>query len=397
MHHLTTYQRIKNGKIFFHHGRFRRELSLWEGVILIVSGTIGAGVLGIPYAIAQSGVLIGVLSIFGIGLFMMGLNLLIGEVALRTGKTLQLPGLAKKYLGNFWGSFMTLMVYLILFGVLVVYIIGEGATLAALFGGPHVLWSTLFFIVGAILVASGLRTIEKIDFILLFGILSIVIFIAALSLRHVDVSYMKHINIAQVLFPYGVILFAFHSTTAIPEAYSLLKNKGQTFRRAIIYASVITIVVYAVFSLVVVGVTGEQTTEIATIGLGKKIGAVMFLLGNLFAFFSMLTSYLMASVAVKDSLTWDYKVPQWASLAMVIGIPYIVFLAGIRGFISALDIIGGVFGSIEMILIVFIYWKARQMGHLNKNGYRLHHALLLSIVLLTALSIGAAYSVIKLF
>ena len=37
------------------------------------------------------------------------------------------------------------------------------------------------------------------------------------------------------------------------------------------------------------------------------------------------------------------------------------------------------------------------MGHLNKNGYRLHHALLLSIVLLTALSIGAAYSVIKLF
>jgi len=42
-----------------HQGIFRRRLTMFEGVALIVSATIGAGVLGLPYAISKVGLLIG--------------------------------------------------------------------------------------------------------------------------------------------------------------------------------------------------------------------------------------------------------------------------------------------------------------------------------------------------
>ncbi|PIZ93656.1 MAG: amino acid permease, partial [Candidatus Magasanikbacteria bacterium CG_4_10_14_0_2_um_filter_41_10] len=42
-----------------HQGIFRPRITLFEGIALMLSGTIGAGVLGLPYAVAKSGVLIG--------------------------------------------------------------------------------------------------------------------------------------------------------------------------------------------------------------------------------------------------------------------------------------------------------------------------------------------------
>jgi hypothetical protein len=50
-----------------HHGIFRRQLSAWEVVALIISATIGAGVLGLPYVIAQVGIGIGLVMIVLLG------------------------------------------------------------------------------------------------------------------------------------------------------------------------------------------------------------------------------------------------------------------------------------------------------------------------------------------
>ena len=74
-----------------------------------------------------------------------------------------------------------------------------------------------------------------------------------------------------------------------------------------------------------------------------------------------------------------------------------IFLLGVRHFIVAIDIVGGVFISLEMLLMLLIYWRAKQRKDWEPGKYRLHHTTFLAIVLLLALSIGAVYSVIKLF
>ena len=380
------------------HGIFRRRISLFQAIALITSGTIGAGILGMPYAIARIGVPLGVAYIIGIGFLMMAMNLLVGEIAARTGVEAQLPGLAKRYLGVWGERAMTLLGYTLLFGVLVVYIIGEGESLSALLGGSSFQWSIIFFIIASILVTVGMRTVKVVEFFLSLGILAIVLIIALLSAPYIELPHVTYFDFADILFPYGVILFAFYGTSAIPEAHALLKNRDVDFKKAIVIASLVVMAVYLLFSLVTIWVTGPATTEIATIGLGEELGSIVHVLGNLFAIFAMGTGFLMAGLALRDSLRWDYKVSPVVSSAIVCGVPFIVFILGLRSFIIAIDIMGGVFISIEMLLTLLIYWKAKKSGMLiKKSGYKLRHSVPLIAILVVALLAGSVYSVIKLF
>ena len=74
-----------------------------RAIAMLCGTVIGAGVLGIPYVIAQAGFLVGLLSILVLGLAVLFLNLFIGEIVLRTPGNHQLPGYAEKYLGK-WGK-----------------------------------------------------------------------------------------------------------------------------------------------------------------------------------------------------------------------------------------------------------------------------------------------------
>lgn len=383
--------------LVLHQGIFRRQISRWQGVTLITGLTIGAGILGIPYAVAKVGLLVGLIYIIGLGLLTIGLNLLIGEIAVRTKGNLQLCGLARKYLGKIGGRMMAVLQYSSVIGVLVVYIIGEGEILANLFGGTVFKWGLIFFLLATFLIFLGIKAIKTVDFFLSLGILAIVLLIAAGSMAHLEVANFKYINLADLLFPYGVILFAYSGTTAVIEAHSILANRNQTFKSTIIIAGLISMVVYALFTIIVVGVTGIDTTEIAIIGLGDKLGQTILIFGNVFAVLAMATGFLTLGLSTCDSLVWDYKIPARASAWLVCLAPLVIFLLGLRRFIIAINIVGGVFISLEMLLVILIYWRAKQVGDLNPGKYRLHHTLLLAVLLIIALVAGAIYSVVKLF
>ncbi len=387
----------ENAVITFYKGFFRKELSLFEGVALLLSGIIGAGVLAIPYAIAQVGLAVGLAYIFGLGTLMMGLHLMLGEITVRTKQDLQLAGLARKYLGKPGWLAMSLVTYLLLFGVLVVYMIGTGESLQALFGGSSFSWSLIFFSVVSYLVSSGLKTIKKVETFLVFGILLVVIAIVAFAAPHIEIPNLLYFSLPAIFLPYGVILFAFHGTTSVPEVHALLRKEPKRFKYTIIYAHILVMMLYALFAIATIGVTGTATTEIATLGLGQALGQVIFWLGNIFAVLAMSTSFLMVGVALRDSFTWDLKVPNALSSLIVLLVPLVVFILGLRQFITALDIVGGVFGSIEMLLIIMIYWRAKQMGDLKVTKYKLHNTLLLAALLVIAFTFGAIYSVAKLF
>ncbi len=380
-----------------HQGIFRRQISLWEGVALIVSSTVGAGVLGIPYAVAQAGVLIGLVYIVSIGILIIGLNLLLGEVATQTKQELQLAGLARKYIGR-WGEWaMTIVFYSSILGALLVYLIGEGKVLSQLVGGAAFWWSIGFFVIATFLIAIGVRTIKRIELFLMLGVLIVVLFIAGWSAPHVRGDYLAYTNVADLLFPYGVVLFSFFGLNAIPEVHAILVDQSNTFKKAIVISGVITIIVYAAFALAVVGVTGVHTTQVATLGLGNAIGPIMILFGNIFAVLAMGTSYLIVGLSFRDSLHWDFHIPRWIATTIMSIIPLVLFLFGVRSFINTLDVVGGVFISIAMLLTIWIYWSAQNRGDVPKGKFHLHHTLILAMVLVLALSFGAVYSVLKLF
>ena len=184
----------------------------------------------------------------------------------------------------------------------------------------------------------------------------------------------------------------------MPEAYTLLKEKKpQVFRQAILISGLLITLVYIIFTTIVVGVTGNETTEIATIGLGATVGNNMHLFGNLFALIALATSYIAVGLSLSDSLFWDYKMPRIWSRLLVSFVPLAIFAFGITSFIQAIDIVGGVFVSLEMLLILAIY---RKMIRQKKQGTRrllLSHSSALFCMVLLALCVGAVYSIITLF
>lgn len=377
-----------------HNGFFRLQLSTWQAVALLVSGTIGAGVLGIPYAVAKIGLVPGLIYIGVIGLLMMGMNLLAGEIAVRTKRQLQLSGLAARYLGPTGKWIMTVIVYLMLVGTMLVYIIGEGETLSTLFGGDPLYWSLVFFAFGTLMIFWGMRWVKVAELLLTLALLLVVILIGVLSAPHVDIANFGHASLIDIFLPYGVLLFAFHGVTVVPEVHSLLKDNHVGFRKTILIAGVISMIVYMLFTTAVLGVTGVETTQIATIGLGAKGGAMLLLIGNVFAALAMGTSFIIVGLGMRDSLIWDFKFKPWIAASVVSILPLLLFLSGFREFIMAIDIVGGVFMSLEMLLVLLIYWKAKQMGDLPPGKYRVHHATVLAMLLLVALTLGVVYSVI---
>lgn len=377
-------------------GRVRKRLSLWQAVALIVSSTIGAGIIGLPYAISLVGPVLGVVYLVVFGLLMMYMNLLVGEIAIKTHQDLQLVGLAKRYLGS-WGKYLMLvLMYFIIIGALVVYIIGTGESLAALLPGGQFMWSLIFFGAASLVIFKGMSTLKTIELVLMVGILAVVTFLSLVSLPAIEMANFSYIHVGALLAPYGVALFSFHGAVSIPEAHILLKDNNKDFRKAIIYSSIINIIIYVVFSLVIVGVTGTATTQVATIGLGEVLGPVIFTLGNIFAVLAMGTSFLILSIALRNSIQWDLDIkPLWAGfIAMVV--PLLIFLAGMREFIRAIDIVGGVLISIELLLLLLIYWRSQKIKDQEPTEYIVRFLYKAMLILLAALLFGVIYSIVGL-
>jgi len=378
-----------------HNGWVLRHLPYLEGTALILSGTIGAGILGIPFVISQVGVGIGLVCIILIGFLTFGLNLLIAEIACSTNRPLQLVGLAREYLGRPGEIIMGVIMYSMLLGTLLIYLIGEGDTLAALLGGDPAGWTLAFFLLATAFVVVGMKTIKIIEMILLIGIFLVITLIAGFGLPHIQFSNLTSAMPTNILVLYSVLIFAFHGTTAIPEAHSILDKKVKIFKRSIFTASLVCIILYGLFSLVVVGVTGAETTPIATIGLGFKIGPLAQILANIFAVLTMATGFLMGASALRDSMKWDFRLPHVSAALFVCTVPAVLYFLGVRQFILVMDVVGGIFVSLELLLMVIIYWRARHMGRVTPRGKFLHHALLASGALFLALVLGTVYNIVR--
>lgn len=367
-----------------------KSLSFFEALAVLVGSVIGAGVLGIPYAIAKVGWGIGLVYLLALGVLVMGLHLLLGEVVLRTKQPLQIPGLAAKYLGKNGKHFVTFSVLFGAYGALLAYVIGQGQVLQALFGGEAFWWSLAFWLAGSYAVFYGLRLIKKLDLVLTLIIFAVVLLITLWSAPTARWPNLAgEITWLNFFLPFGVILFAYQGASAIPQMEAILPHQQKNLRRAIFWGGVIPMVVYILFTTAVVGVTGAGTTEIATVGLGKKVGPILIVFGNLFAFFAMGTCFLNVALAVKKQFEWDYKVDKFNAWLLTILAPLFLFLLGARNFIGTLEVVGALFGSFNAAIIILIYWRAKRRGDLPVRWYSLHHALLLSVLILAVFAIGA--------
>ncbi len=388
---------IKNRPVVLHQGVYKRTASTSEAVFMITGMTIGAGVLGLPYVIARSGLAIGLIMILVWGLVMLLLNLMLGEIAVRTRNNFQLPGFAGKYLGPWAKGILSIIIIFSGFGALLAYVIGEGQVLSEIFGGMPAWWSVFFWTIGSIIIWFGLQTAKLFERILS---LSVIILIAGLSLfllPKINPVNLAYTDLTNFFLPFGVILFALHASPSIAEAHALLPGSEKRFRKAIIIGTLIPVAVYLLFCLAVVGYFGLNTSEVATVGLGHAFGPGVVILANVFASFAMATCFMGLGIALKQSFVWDHKISPHLAEFTVVVVPILLFLFGFRSFVKVIDLVGGLFIGLESLMIVLICYKARKAGDLTADRYGLKNFWLIAVPVIAFFLTATIYSVIRFF
>ena len=379
---------------------------LIEAIATLVGFIIGAGILGIPYVVAQAGFLTGVLNIIVIGILILIMNLMLGEVVLRTRQHHQLTGYANKYLGKYGKYAMTISMILGLYGPLVAYILKEGeflsAILSPIFGGSALLYSLIFAILGSLLIYLGLKFIEESEVLMVLLIMIILIGIAIFTIPHIDITNLGSFNIKNIFLPYGVVLFAFLGTGAIPEMREELKEYKYLMKKAIIIGSLIPLFVYLLFSFMIVGVTGkENVTDGALIGLGNVLGQGIMKFGLIFGILTMATSFLAVGLAIKEMYNFDFKMRKsYASLLTCI-VPIILFIIIFsmkinNAFYRVLDITGAIVFSLLGIIVILMGLTAKKLGD-RKPEYSIDGRIFFTVIIIIMFVLGFIQGIIHLF
>jgi len=362
----------------------------------IISGTaIGAGILGLPYVISKVGLIFGIAEIIILGLLMLLINLYVGEISVRTKGDHQLTGYAKIYLGKKGKNLMMISMILSLYAALIAYILAEGELLSYVFFGSlkySFLGSLFFWFIMLILLTCGIKTMGKgeniglVAIILLVGL--ILIFFLPQSKPENFILNSGNGLLFNLFFPYGLILFALTSFSALPSVEQRLHGKERLMKKVIIFGAIIPIIVYLLFTISVIGFKGMNVPEIGVLGLGR--------IPSLFGVFTIFTAFFSLAYALRNMYELDFKIKKINAWLLTILIPliifWIVYYFKMASFVKILGISGSITIALIGAMILLINRIAKIKGN-RKPEYSIKINWFIIILLIIFFVLGAIFEI----
>jgi tyrosine-specific transport protein len=319
-----------------------------------------------------------------------------GEVVCRTKEKHRLVGYAEHYLGKKGKAVITLSLLFGLYGALLVYIIISGEFLSAifspLFGGSALIYGLAFFAIGAFAIFKGLFLIERLELVMTLFLVLAIFLIFFSGLPNLDISNLKTIDLKYFFLPYGVIFWALGGISAIPEIKEILKTDGKKYKKIIILGTIIPAILYFLFMLIVVGVTGADTSPEAIKGLTGFLGKGIIILGAIFGALAAMTSFFVIGLVIKKVFWYDYGVNKHLSWFLTCSIPLLGFLLGLRAFIPIIGFLGVVLGAVNGTALILIYKKAKKLGN-REPEYSLKIPSIITYALIGVFILGLIYQI----
>jgi len=330
-----------------------------------LSGTIiGVGLFSLPYIASKVGIWVMLGYFLILGSLAILIHLFFGELSLKTPDYKRLPGFAKIYLGS-WGEKVAIFSAILgLSGIILAYLIIGGdflkELLSPIFGGGTFFYTLLYFSIGALLIYFGLKAVAKVEFWGLVLFFVIIFFIFLKSFSHIKLANLFPAPDFRFFFlPYGPILFSLWGAPLIPEAEEILGENKKLFKKIIILSILIPILVYILFTLLILGITGGETSESALIGLRNFLGNDVVSVALFFGILTTFTSFIALGLTLKNVFHYDLKMKKTLSWLITCFPPLILFLIGIKNFIPIISFVGAVMLGFDGILILLMYRKIK--------------------------------------
>lgn len=378
--------------------RFLKGHPFILAVATLVGMIIGAGTFGIPYAFSQAGIIVGLFYLILLGAAVMTIHLIYGEIILRTEEPCRWVGCVERYQGPVAKKLVTPIVFFQYYGSMLAYIILGGDFLQIIFGRffqlPESFWVLLFFLIAGLGIWRGIKTVGPGEIVMLFFMVLAIAFLSVKSLPLIKVSnFIGENGWVNIFLPYGVLFFALTGSAAVPEMRQILKGRERQLKSAIFLGTLIPIIFYFLFALLIVGVTGQDTSQDAISGLVPHLGQWAVIIGAIFGIFAILSSFLVLGVNMKESFNLDFDVKKRTAFILTMAVPLFLYFIGLKGFIFVIGFIGAVFSGLDGIFMIFIYFNARKKGD-RKPEYFFPKFKFLGATLVLVFSFGLIYQLI---
>lgn len=338
-------------------------------VSVLIGQIIGVGIFGLPVLIAKAGILSLLFFIVFIGFVQYFIHLTYANIAMVTHGYHQMPGYAEKYLGKDGKHVVFLAGLLSNFSSLLAYTIVAGIFLNQLlsptFGGNEMIYGTLIFLFEAVIVYFGVRALSRTELFMTALLLVTIGLIAGQSIEYINFSNYQLIDWKYFLLPYGAMLFALDGSIVIPFIVELAKKDKANVKKVIRIGTFIPAAVTAIFVLIVVGITGANTTQESLSGVRTVAVDGVMTFALVFGVLCITTSFLGTAQALTRVFSHDYKMGKFISWLLALSVPYSLYLLGIDDLTKVISFAGAVSGGLVAIILMMIGQKLNEHPRQN--------------------------------
>ncbi len=333
----------------------------WYALLYLAGITIGAGVLTLPYVFEQAGMLVGTIELVGMTVIVLLVTLYLAEIVLRTKGHHEVTGLAEIYLGKKGKFFLVAVSIFYIYGAIIAYITGLGDALEGIIGvDPFVGGMIVFFIVAA-LVFFGLKEVTRAEVLLTPFIFFIILFLFFTTFSQINTDNYLEVNKEHALMPLGPLFFAMLGFWCVPEMRKIIKD-DRKLKQTIIWGVCGIGVTYFFLIFIVVGITGENTTPIFSEGVTTHIGQGIGILLHLFAFFTLITSFIGLSFTLKEMYEIDYRLNNTIAWGATFAVPFLFLLFVQLEFLQIIILTGGIASVFVLLVVVIMFHQAKKYG-----------------------------------
>ena len=352
---------------------------------------IGAGMFSLPYLFIRSGVAVGFVYLAIFAVVFSIIHWMYAEIINNTEGTHRFVGYAKLYLGKagFYASFLTTVIGLI--ATLLIYItlsVSFMQIFAPAFGAQ--LAAVLFWMISAIPVILGIARIANAGFSITLMMIAVILALFFYGASSFNLGNLTTVSPGNIFLPYAAVLFSLGGRSAISSIVNYLReNKlsAQKLNLSIVLGTIAPAVLYALFAVGILGLSGGSASPDAISGL-VNIPPMLLLMFAFLGTASLWTSYIFLGLEFKEILKSDFRFKEAMASLLVTILPISLYFMGLNDFLVLIGIAGGIFLATESILVVLMWRK------LNKRGPMLH---IFSWIIIIVFLAGAFYEASQLF
>lgn len=285
------------------------------GSSLILSGTaLGAGMLGIPMALAQFGFTVSLILMLVIFVGTTYGTLLLTEACTKTDQNGGMNSVAQLSLGTGGKFVINFFFYMLLICILVAYILGIGDLFHNLLAGigfdvPQSICYTVFTFVMAVVIIAGKSYIDMLNRVLFILMITMLVTVVVTLFTNIHIEYLEqtpNFLWKDVVKHSTTIFTSFASMVVIPSL--VMYNKEATpkqMRNMVLLGSVIPLICYLTWLLAIIGNLGtdeiRQFDDISQLiaAFGGSSGTLKTIIA-IFSALALVTSFLGVSMALFD-------------------------------------------------------------------------------------------------